>query len=198
MLARLDPRLLGRLWFPLGAQTKEETRADARAAGLAAAGRAESQEACFLSGGDYRDFLGRHGVASAPGPILDEAGTELGRHEGFWRFTAGQRRGLRVAGPTALYALRSDPGRNAVVVGPRDALARTRVTSGAGRLFVPVERAEVKLRYRSPAVPSTVAATPRGFRLELDEAAYGVAPGQTAVLYEDDAVVGSGTITSAQ
>src|SRR5690348_10914283 len=69
MLGRLDPRFLVRLWFPLGEQCKDETRAEAAAAGLEAAGRAESQEACFLAGGDYRDFLARHGLASEEGPV---------------------------------------------------------------------------------------------------------------------------------
>src|SRR5205085_7096681 len=75
MLARLDPRLLDRIWFPLGGQTKEETRAEAARAGLAVARRAESQEACFLAGGDYRDFLARHaGLAPLRGAVVDEAG----------------------------------------------------------------------------------------------------------------------------
>src|SRR3954470_2929991 len=87
MLARLDPRFLDRVWFPLGEQGKDETRAEAARAGLEAAQRAESQEACFLAGGDYRDFLARHGLASDEGPVLDEQGNELGRHGGFWRFT---------------------------------------------------------------------------------------------------------------
>src|SRR3954462_14186313 len=94
MLARLDPRLLDRLWFPLGGQKKDEPRAEAALAGLAVATRSESQEACFLGGGDYRAFLERHGLEPEDGPVVDEAGRELGRHDGHWRFTAGQRRGL--------------------------------------------------------------------------------------------------------
>src|SRR6266699_151839 len=77
MLTRLDPSVLGRIWFPLGDQTKEETRAEATRAGLAAAGRSESQEACFLAGGDYRDFLVRHGLEASDGPVVDEEGREL-------------------------------------------------------------------------------------------------------------------------
>src|SRR5256714_8710817 len=96
MLARLDPRLLDRIEFPLGERSKDDVRAEARAAGLAVASRAESQEACFLAGGDYRDFLARHGLDAAAGPVVGEDGAELGRHEGFWRFTPGQRRGLGV------------------------------------------------------------------------------------------------------
>ncbi|TMM34584.1 MAG: tRNA 2-thiouridine(34) synthase MnmA [Actinobacteria bacterium] len=193
MLARLDPRLLDRIWFPLGEQTKEETRAEAGRAGLAAARRTESQEACFLGGGDYRDFLGRHGVEQAEGEILDEQGRRLGSHDGFWRFTPGQRRGIGVAAGKPLYVLRTDSGANAVVVGPRESLA-VETISARGRLYVRVNRAEVKWRYRSPAVPAAVEETEHGFRLLLDAPAYGVAAGQAAVLYEDDVVVGAGVL----
>ena len=196
MLARLDPRLLERVCFPLGAQTKAQTRAEAATAGLSAAGRAESQEACFLAGGDYRSFLERHGLGARPGPIVREDGATVGAHDGYWRFTPGQRRGLGVAAAEPLYALTTDPRTNAVVVGPRTSLARTRVAA-RGRLFATASRVEAKLRYRSPAVGATVEATARGFRLALDEPAYGVARGQAAVLYDDDAVVGCGLVTSA-
>ncbi len=101
MLARLDPRLLERIWFPLGDQTKDATRAEAERAGLAAARRPESQEACFLAGDDYRPFLERHGVEAHDGPIADERGNVLGTHRGHWAFTPGQRRGLGVASPDA-------------------------------------------------------------------------------------------------
>ena len=127
---------------------------------------------------------------------MGETGRELGRHMGFWRFTAGQRRGLGVSAREPVYALRTDAAANTVVVGPRASLARTRV-SARGRLHVPVARVEAKLRYRSPALAARVATTARGFRLELDEPAYGVAPGQAAVLYEEDVVVGAGVVSSA-
>jgi tRNA-specific 2-thiouridylase len=196
MLARLDPRLLGRIEFPLGEQTKQKTRDEAARAELPVATRAESQEACFLAGGDYRDFLSRHGLEDEPGPIVDEQGMELGRHAGAWRYTPGQRRGLGVAGAQPLYALRRDRRSNALVVGPREALARRTVTA-RGRLHVPVQRAQAKLRYRSPAIDAAIAERPGGFTLRLDEPAYGVAPGQAAVLYDDDVVVGAGAISSS-
>jgi tRNA-specific 2-thiouridylase len=195
MLGRLDPAFLDRLWFPLGEQTKAVTRAEAEAAGLTAAGRAESQEACFLAGGDYRAFLERRGL-NGEGPIVDEEGRELGRHSGVWRFTPGQRRGHGVASSGApLYALRTDAATSTLVVGPRESLATTNV-SARGRLFVDVERVEAKLRYRSPGVGARVIRAERGFRLELDRPAFAVAPGQAAVLYDDGAVVGSGLITN--
>jgi tRNA-specific 2-thiouridylase len=196
MLATLAPSALGRLWFPLGDQTKEETRAQAEAAGLAVARRPESQEACFLGGDDYRAFLRRSGLASPPGPIVDESGRRVGSHVGFWRYTPGQRRGLGVAATEPLYVVSTDARRNAVVVGPRGSLARRRVKV-RGRVAAGATRVEAKLRHRSPAVAATVLEAPRGFELVLDEPFYGVAPGQTAVLYEDGAVVGSGVIVSS-
>jgi tRNA-specific 2-thiouridylase len=196
MLARLDPKHLDRVWFPLGEQDKETTRDEAERAGLSVARRAESQEACFLAGDDYRAFLGRHGLEPRPGTIVDESGREIGTHDGFWRFTPGQRKGIGVAAESPLYVLEADAAANVVRVGPRLALAQRHVAA-SGRLYVEVERADAKLRYRSPAAPAAVSATPHGFALELDEPVYGVAPGQAAVLYEGDAVVGCGLVSSA-
>jgi tRNA-specific 2-thiouridylase len=195
MLGRLDPRFLDRLWFPLGEQTKTETRAQAEAAGLAAAHRAESQEACFLAGDDYRTFLGRHGLGAEAGAIVDEGGQILGEHNGFWRFTPGQRRGIGVSAAEPLYALRTDAPTNTLVVGPRASLATTTL-SARGRLYVDADRVDAKLRYRSPALPARVQETEGGFRLELSRPAYGVALGQAAVLYVGDAVVGCGMVSA--
>ena len=97
---------------------------------------------------------------------------------------------------SSLYAISGDVRTQTLVVGPQRALART-VVRARGRLFVPVERAQVKLRHRAPTVPAAVESTARGFRLALETAAHGVAAGQAAVLYEDDVVVGAGVITSA-
>ena len=197
MLASVAPRLLERLTFPLGEWTKAQVRGRARRAGLAVAERRESQEACFLAGADYRAFLERQGLARKRGPILDEAGNEIGSHDGYWRFTPGQRRGIGVAGGEPLYVLATDPRANAVVAGPRNRLARTSV-SVRGRLYAPVERVEAKLRYRSPALPALVEPLKSGFRLELEEPAFGVALGQAAVLYEEGVVVGCGLVSSAR
>jgi tRNA-specific 2-thiouridylase len=196
MLAMVPPSLLDRVEFPLGSQDKHATRLEAAAAGLAAAERPESQEACFLAGGDYRAFLERQGLGARPGAVLDEQGREIGRHEGAWRFTPGQRRGLGIAAPEPLYALRIDGAANTVVAGPRRGLASTRVVV-RGRLHLPIERAEAKLRYRSPAVPARVELSAAGFTLELERPVDAVAPGQVAALYDDGAVVGSGIIVGA-
>ncbi|HUQ21718.1 MAG TPA: tRNA 2-thiouridine(34) synthase MnmA [Gaiellaceae bacterium] len=197
MLAPLDPACLHRIEFPLGELTKRETRAHAVAAGLEVAERRESQEACFLAGDDYRAFLERRGLGRADGSIVDEDGRELGRHDGFWRYTPGQRRGIGVSAPEPLYALRSDAATNTLVVGPRGSLA-CRTVHVRGVLHIPVDRAEAKLRYRSDAIPSAVRAHDDGFSLELERPAYGVAPGQIAVLYDETgAVVGCGVVLSA-
>ena len=194
MLAAVDPALLERVRFPLGEQTKDETRAEASGAGLASATRPESQEACFLGGDDYRAFLERQGVRSVEGVIVDTQGAAIGSHDGYWRFTPGQRRGLRVIADRPLYVVGTDAATNTVTVGTRDRLATTAV-SARGRLYVPVVEGEAKLRYRSAPVRASVIATGDGFSLELAEPVHGVAKGQVAVVYDDDAVVGSGVIT---
>jgi tRNA-specific 2-thiouridylase len=194
MLATVSPETLSVVDFPLGAQTKDETRREAAEAGLAAATRAESQEACFLAGGDYRAFLEREGLVPVPGPIVDEGGRQLGRHDGVWRYTPGQRRGIGVAAAEPLYALRAEPATATLVVGPRRSLACTSVEV-EGTLHVAVTRAEAKLRYLSPAIATAVEPTEDGFTLSLEEPAYGVATGQIAALYDlDGAVVGSGIV----
>jgi tRNA-specific 2-thiouridylase len=194
MLATVDPRLLERVEFPLGEQSKAETRAEAARAGLAAASRPESQEACFLAGDDYRRFLERQGLGATAGDVVDEHGRAVGRHEGYWRFTPGQRRGLGVVAARPLYVLRTDRAANEVVVGPRESLAASRVVAH-GRLYAPVSRVQAKLRYRSDPVPAVVMVSNGGFSLALERPAYAVARGQVAALYADDAVVGAGVVT---
>jgi tRNA-specific 2-thiouridylase len=196
MLATVDPALLERVRFPLGEQTKQDTRAQAAAAGLAAAHRGESQEACFLGGDDYRAFLERQGLEPAAGAVVDDEGRHIGTHDGHWRFTPGQRRGLRLTTPRPLYVLRTDAAANTVTVGTRDRLAMTKIEA-RGRMHLPVTSGQVKVRYRSEAIAASVEQIDEGFRLALDEPAYGVARGQVAVVYDGDAVVGAGVITEA-
>jgi tRNA-uridine 2-sulfurtransferase len=194
MLATVPEPVLGRCWFPLGGQTKAETRAEARAAGLAAAGRRDSQEACFVGGGDHRDFVERHGGAGPAGDIVDPAGAVLGRHGGLHRFTPGQRRGLGLAGTEPLYVLRAEPDTGRLVVGPRDRLGRRAVRVEPGRMFVDTTRVRARLRSRQEPVWATVTRDGDALDLRLDEPVDGVAAGQAAVLYDGDAVVGAGTI----
>ena len=196
MLAAVDPCLLERVRFPLGEQTKDETRDEAARAGLAAARRAESQEACFLGGDDYRAFLERQGLRGERGDVIDTEGTRLGSHDGYWRFTPGQRRG---AGgerrPTAVRAAdrRGDEHRDGGRARPA---RRRRPSRPAAASTSRVTTAAVKLRYRSAPVPASVVPADDGFVLQLHEPAYGVARGQFAVVYDDDVVVGAGAITT--
>ena len=195
MLARLAPRISPHL-LPAGHADEGRDPRRGSGSGLAPpnaqrARRRASSPATTIA----RSSTGK-GCRRPTAPIVDEAGAVLGSHGGYWHFTPGQRRGLGVAAAEPLYALSTDVRTNTVVVGPRAALARTRV-SARGQLYAPVTRVTAKLRYRSPAVPATVEQTPGGFRLQLDEPSYGVARGQAAVLYDGDTVVGSGLVTSA-
>ena len=203
MLSGLRPETLARLRFPLGELTKAEVRAIAADAGLAVATKRESQDLCFLAGEGKRSFLERHGgIDDRPGKIVDPEGAVIGEHRGHHHFTVGQRRGLGVATGKPAYVTATDAERNRVTVGPREDLARTRVRLRGARLHRGSERArEVRLRYHSRAIPCRVSAAGPGehpeLELELAEPAYGVAPGQTACLYDGDLVVGRATIAGA-
>ncbi len=198
MLARVPPEVLARLRLPLAGATKAAVRAEAAAAGMAAATARESQDVCFLGGGALAGFLARQGVALAEGSIRDEAGHELGRHAGAVAYTPGQRRGLGLAAAAPLYVLRADPARNELVVGPRSSLARHEVLLRDARVDAGALHVQAKLRARSPAVAARVETVAGGVLLTLAEPVYGVAAGQTAVLYDDaGVVVGSGVIAPA-
>ena len=198
MLAKLDPSQLDRLSFPLGGLTKDAVRALARDAGLPVADKRESQDLCFVAGLGGRAFLRRHGGPRLrkPGEIVDRDGRVLGRHDGQHEFTVGQRRGLGVGGPEPLYVLDKDAATNRVTVGPRAALARTRVRLSDTRLHRPVGSVEhVRLRYHAEPLPCSARALGGGeVELELARPAQAVAPGQLACLMRDDCVVGEGTI----
>jgi tRNA-specific 2-thiouridylase len=163
--------------------------------------RLDSQDLCFLAGTDRARFLARHGaLGDRPGAIVDSGGQVLARHQGHHRFTVGQRRGIGVTRGEPLYVLDKDAHTNRVVVGPRSALARTRVQVRAARLHRPGARVDrVRLRYRSEPLPARVAeelpaGRHRGLSIELAEPATGVAPGQLACLMDGDVIVGWGTI----
>jgi tRNA-specific 2-thiouridylase len=196
MLARVPSAVLARLRLPLADATKAAVRAEAAAAGMAAATARESQDVCFLGGGALDGFLAREGVQLAEGSIRDESGNELGRHGGAVAYTPGQRRGLGLAAAAPLYVLRADAGRNELVVGPRSRLACEQVELRETRLDAGTSRVHAKLRARSPTVVARVEQVVDGLLLRLDEPVYGVAAGQTAVLYDDaGCVVGSGVIS---
>lgn len=197
MLAMLDRTHRERLRFPLGDLRKDDVRATARAAGLPGADAVESQEVCFVGEGGHVPFLERTGgLSAAPGPIEDAAGRLLGTHRGHWRFTVGQRRGIGIASPEPLYVLRTDAARNAVVVGPREALAERTVDLDEARVHGRLGDGplEVRLRYRGRPLRGRVVDGGSGVRIALDDPADGVAPGQTAALYRDGRLVAAGTI----
>jgi tRNA-specific 2-thiouridylase len=202
MLATINPDVLARYEFPLGELRKPQVRAEAAALGLEQATVRESQEVCFLGGGDYRAFLERAGSLGPSGDIVDTNGLTLGSHDGIARFTPGQRRGLpnRTGGDNApIYVLDTDPSTGRVTVGDRTQLERTTVRVSEFTLWVTgTTRATVQPRFRirGGGVPATISAHCDGTAdLLLDRPLASVAPGQLACLYDEDGVVvGSGRI----
>ena len=190
--------------FPLGGMRKEEVRRRAAELGLPNADKPESQEICFVPDGDYAGFVERRAlVRPAPGRVEDESGADLGEHGGVHRFTVGQRRGLGFAGPGGrpLYVTRIDPARRAIVVGDRAAAERRAVEVEGMRWLTgdpPPEgslRAAVQVRHRGRPVPAAVECLPGGrARVLLDDPLV-AAPGQSAVLYHGDTVLGGGWIS---
>jgi tRNA-specific 2-thiouridylase len=195
MLAALAPATLARLRFPLGEMRKEEVRELARRHRLAVARKPDSQDLCFLAGTGREAFLARHGgLRERAGAIVDRAGEVVGRHDGVHRYTVGQRKGLRIGGGTPLYVLQTDPDANTVTVGPRDALATHEVALRDAILHS--DRFDrVRLRYRQRPLK---ASRLRDGALELDEPAFGVAPGQLACLMDGELIVGHATIASVR
>jgi len=210
------------LWhsrFPLGDLTKPQVREVARGLGLVTADKPESQEICFVPGGDYRvELRERGGWRPAPGPVLDADGARLGDHGGAAGFTVGQRKGLGVALGEPRYVSRIDPATNAIILGRREDLeTRTvpiedgtfiaetpptdRDADGAWRPF----RAAVRIRHRAPVVdawvrPATRAEPARGGRwvVETDTPVWAIAPGQACVLYAGEECLGGGRIAAPQ
>jgi tRNA-specific 2-thiouridylase len=190
------------LRFPLGGLAKEETRALARDLNLPVADKPDSQDICFVPQGSYADIVTRlRPAAGEPGDIVDEAGRVLGRHRGIAHFTVGQRKGIGIAAPEPLYVLRLEPAQRRVVVGPCSALAETRARLGEfnwlGEELAPGDARPVAARLRSaqPPVPATLYAGADGeAELVLAAPAGAVAPGQAAVLYDGDRVLGGGWI----
>jgi tRNA-uridine 2-sulfurtransferase len=189
------------LRFPLGALAKNETRALARRFDLAVADKPDSQDICFVPQGSYVQLVERlRPEAGEPGDIVDTAGRVLGYHRGIAHFTVGQRKGLGVAAAEPLYVLRLDPEERRVVVGPRAALAETRLSLGElNWLGPPAEPGmAVAAKLRSMQLPVGARFYPGGNKetaeLVLDAPAGAVAPGQAAVLYDGERLLGGGWI----
>ena len=177
--------------FPLGELTKPQVRAIARERGLPNADKPESMEVCFVGAAPLGDFLEAHGVAAARGEIVDVEGRVLGEHGGVHRFTVGQRKGLSVSRPLPLYVAALDAARQRVVVGTQEQASRRAfpiadATWVAGR----PTRCEVQVRHRGKPLGCTL----DGDQVLLDEPAIGVAPGQSAVFYRGEEVLGGARI----
>jgi tRNA-specific 2-thiouridylase len=214
----LPAALLPCLRFPLGELTKPEVRAKARALGLVTADKPESQEICFVPSGDYRDLLRRRlpqdHPALEPGSLVSEDGRVVGRHDGYAGYTVGQRRGLGGAAAAAsgqrpsgepLYVIEIRPGTREVVVGPHASLAAAGVEVGdlnwLGGPPAPGERVSVQLRHRAQAAAAAVVGLDgrpaRSLRLAFAQAQRAVTPGQSAVLFQGERVLGGGRIRRA-
>jgi tRNA-specific 2-thiouridylase len=193
------------LRFPLGAMSKNETRALAQRFDLPVAAKPDSQDICFVPNGSYAAVVEKlRPGAAEPGEIVHVDGRVLGRHAGIIHYTVGQRRGLGIGGGDMLYVVRLEPDTRRVIVGPRDALAvpelhvRELNWLGDAPLDAHGIAAEVKIRSAAPPAPATVCAAGEGrARVVFERAQEGVAPGQACVLYSGDRVLGGGWIERA-
>jgi tRNA-uridine 2-sulfurtransferase len=201
-LFALTQAQLARARFPVGHLEKAEVRDYARSRNLPVAEKPESRDICFVPDGDYAGFIERRDAAArdAEGVFVDAGGRELGRHGGVHRFTVGQRKGLGLSAPAPLYVLSLDAEGQRVMVGPRAALERstleaTDVSWMAGAAPDGPRRAQAQIRYQHAAAAGVV--TPLGdgrARFDFDAPQPAVAPGQAAVFYDGDEVIGGGWI----
>ncbi len=200
VLFGIDRGRLGRILFPVGEHRKEEIRGIAGRLGLRVAGKRDSQEICFVPDGNHARLVRQlRGEVDTSGEIVTTDGTVVGRHDGLERFTVGQRKGLGVAFGQRRFVVRLEPETRRVVVGAREELARTELTAGGANWLVEEPegpfRCRVKIRYRSRAVEATVQPLAGSrFVVHFDEPRHGVAPGQAAVCYHGDRVLGGGWI----
>lgn len=201
VLYMLPQTILARLLLPLGRLRKEETRAVARLLGLSAAERPESQEICFIPDGDYSSFILAAGRLLGSGPIiLAETGKIVGRHDGIHRYTIGQRKRLPAVG-RPVYVVRIDPERNAVIIGSKDeAMKRACRVRDLTWIAPPAAhggdslRVTAKIRSMMRDEPAMVCLRQEDALLTFDEPQWAPAPGQSAVFYSGDVVLGGGII----
>ncbi len=200
-LHSLDARALSKAEFPVGSLGKGEVRAKARSLGLKTADKPESMETCFVPNRDVKGFVAANAPAGAaglqPGPIRDRSGKELGRHTGLASYTVGQRAGIG-GSPEPRYVVALDPASNAVVVGSAGDVMSKSITVGAAS-WTGAEpawplRCEVRVRHRHAPAPATVVRDGGILSVLFDEPQRAPAPGQAAVLYNGDEVLGGGTI----
>jgi tRNA-uridine 2-sulfurtransferase len=203
----LTQEQLAHTLFPLGGYTKPEVREQARAYDLGIATKPDSQEICFIPGGDYKRFIDAYldeqgaTIPDSSGELVTTAGAVAGRHGGIHQFTVGQRKGLGVASPSPLYVLSIDPESHRVTVGSEDELLSHTLTARELNWISVADltermRVEVKIRHRHEPAPATIEKTgPDEVTAYFDEPVRAVTPGQAAVFYQDDVVVGGGWIT---
>jgi tRNA-specific 2-thiouridylase len=197
MLYTLGQDKLSSVLFPLGDYTKSQVQELARQKGLPAAGKPSSQDICFIDS-DYSTFLSRY-VTVTPGEIVDSRGHMLGRHRGTTHYTVGQRHGLGLATAEPLYVTRIDPDKNRITVGSKEDLNCSRFTAAEVRWISGKQPSKsmavtVKIRYRSPDVAATLYPSPGSVEIRLSQPQPAVTPGQAAVFYKDNEVLGGGTI----
>lgn len=197
-LYSLDEAALRRLVFPLGESVKASVRREALELELFGADKGESQELCFVPSGRYDEFVRRRaGDRVRPGTIVDDQGRTVGTHQGVIGFTVGQRKNLGIALGKRSYVVGLEADTATVRLGPREALGSTTallqdVALGAG-LALPLDL-DVAVRYRAPAVRARITAAGHGAEVRFEAPVLAVVPGQAAVFYDGDAVVGGGTI----
>jgi tRNA-specific 2-thiouridylase len=196
----LSQEILSHTLFPLGAQTKAETRRMAAEFGLHTAEKPESQDLCLIEAhGSMRTFLDKY-LAPQKGDIVDPAGRVLGQHDGIHHYTIGQRKGIGIAADRPLYVIGIDAVRNQVVVGDRDAAQTPDFTVqrvnwvSIAPPAAPIH-AEVQVRYRSQPVGATIVPLPdQRVKVVFDEPQFSITPGQAAVWYHTDLLLGGGVI----
>lgn len=191
---------LGRLLFPLGGREKKEIRRLAAGLGLPSATGQESKDICFVAGGNYNSYLKKNaGIQPRPGLMVDIAGKRLGRHGGFFNFTVGQRRGTGVYGGRRLYVTELRPASNEVVLGPRETAHSSGFLVSGLNWLVPAPAApfgsSAQIRYRhTPAACRVEPGPGRSAKVVFEKPQFAVAPGQSAVFYDRDRVIGGGII----
>jgi tRNA-specific 2-thiouridylase len=200
-LYRINPSWLSRLLFPVGGMEKGDVWKEAETLGLPADELKESQEICFVSQGDYRSFLEKEMPhAKAPGRFIDQDGRDLGAHEGIAFYTPGQRRGLGIATGQRLYVQRVQPSSNTVVLATEDGLLQQTCTVADLNLFDPSllqkgAEVDVKIRYATPATPAAIESIHKGaISLRFRHSQRALSPGQSAVFYRGERVLGGGII----
>jgi len=197
----ITSKALAKTMFPLGGMTKPEVRAHANRFGLRTAQKPESMDVCFLPEHNHTDFVkGLRPEVDASGEIVDESGRVLGYHDAYFRYTVGQRKGLGVALGYPAYVIRVEPETKRVVVGTKDSLVHHGLHARDCNWFrdpVEGEKLDVRIRHRGGTLPCTIHPDGDNVTVSFLEPGRAVSPGQAAVFYQGDVVVGGGWITKA-